>query len=111
MPEFICAQCQMIDQTSLCGFFDQYYIEKKPPVCLICKTGKHHNIVKQRKATIENILSGDIIHFNNFKRSKEVISKMIDYITNDGKSIIPRSHFEKMSNNEILIIYRQLKGK
>lgn len=111
MPEFVCVQCQMVDETSLCDFFNQHYIEKKPPICLLCKTGKHHNITKQRKATIDAILTGDIIYFSNYKKAKEVIAKMIDYITNDGKSIIPRSHFEKMSHNEILIIYRQLKGK
>jgi|PlaIllAssembly_1097288.scaffolds.fasta_scaffold63529_2 hypothetical protein len=111
MPKFVCAVCQCIERTSVGDYFNQRYVEKKKPLCLKCKTGKGHHIYKMKKATVEEILQGDIIHFENFFEVHAVRDKMIDFITNDGKSIFPRSNFEKMSTNEILIIYRQLKGK
>jgi hypothetical protein len=77
----------------------------------MCQTGKHHNHFERKKATVEELLEGDVINFEHFKEINTVKKLMIDYITNDGKSCLPRSGFEQMKINEVLTIYRKLKGK
>jgi len=111
MPDFVCAICQNIEKTSVGNFYIQYSVEKKRPVCYKCKNGKPHNKYKPKKATVEEILKGDVIYFDNFKDAKIVKDRMIDFITNNGKSCIPRNKFERMSVGEVLTIYRHLKGK
>lgn len=110
MPEFICSECVCIETTSVADFYTQLYVEKKKPVCVKCKTGKHHNLFKQKVATVDDVLHGDIIHFENHPKANVIKNKMIAYITNYGKSPLPKEKFEKMTNAEILIIYRHLKG-
>lgn len=111
MPDFVCSSCQAIESTSLADYYIQVKQNKQKALCCKCKTGKHHNKFPQRKATVHEILRGEIIHFEEFKDVNLVKKKMIDFITNDGKSILPRDKFEKMTLYEILIIYRHMKGK
>lgn len=111
MPLFTCSKCETIENTALADYWIQVYAKKQKPICHKCKTGKWHNKFQQKKATIEEILKGDIIYFEHFKDAHIVKEKMIDFITNDDTSCLPRDKFEKMSINEILVIYRHLKGK
>lgn len=111
MSLFVCSKCQVMDSVSLAGFFNQVYIEKKKPLCCKCKTGKHHNHFERRIATVNHIMDGDVVNFEHYRDVDIVKKLMIDYITNGGKSVLPRNHFEKMDIKEVLVIYRKLKGK
>jgi len=111
MPLFTCATCETIDNSALADYWEQRYINKQKPVCTKCKTNKWHNHFPQRKATIEELMTGDIIYFENSSLASETKKLMIDFITNNGESCLPKNKFEKMDINEVLVIYRHLKGK
>jgi len=111
MPLFTCSQCENIDNTATSDYFIQVYVKKQKPLCFRCLYNKWHNHFQERKVTTEELLKGNIIYFEHSKHAKETKNKMIDFITNDNSSCIPRDKFEKMNINEILVIYRQLKGK
>jgi hypothetical protein len=110
MPLFCCANCQYIDSTVLADFFMQKYYDKVKPICCVCQGKRKHEHMERILTTDKDILSGDIAYFENYKFVVRVKSKMIDYITNYGKSCFHRSYFEKMKIEQIFEIYRKMKG-
>lgn len=110
MSNFVCSKCQCIESVSMADYYTQIYINKTPPLCCYCRDGKHHEKFKRQIATVTGILQGEINNFDHFKEVDIVKKLMIDEITMNDKSCIPRNVFEKMNLKEVKTIYFKIKG-